>query len=60
MNALTKTLSLMALCCAASGLALAQQQPAPSTATPATPATPATAPISGSDFCPHRGKNPNR
>jgi hypothetical protein len=42
MNAVTKSLSLMALCCAACGPALAQQQPAPSTATPATPATPAT------------------
>jgi hypothetical protein len=43
MNAVTKTLSLMALCCAACGVALAQQQPAPSAATPAPPAaTPAT------------------
>lgn len=44
MNAVTKTLSLMALCCAACGAALAQQQPAPSAPTPApsaaTPATP--------------------
>lgn len=44
MNAVTKTLSLMALCCAAGGPALAQQQPAPSAPTPApsvaTPATP--------------------
>jgi hypothetical protein len=42
MNAVTKTLSLMALCCAACAVALAQQQPAPSATTPPPAATPAT------------------
>jgi hypothetical protein len=44
MNAVTKTLSLMALCCAACGAALAQQQPVPSATTPAPPAATPVAP----------------
>jgi hypothetical protein len=39
MNTAIRTLSLMALCCAASGAAVAQQPPAPATTSPA-PATP--------------------
>jgi hypothetical protein len=44
MNTVTKTLSLMALCCAACGPALAQQQPAPPAATPAPSVAPDAAP----------------
>jgi hypothetical protein len=40
LNTVTKTMSLMALCCAVWGPALAQQQSAPPTATPAAPAAP--------------------
>ena len=43
MNTATKTLSLMALCCAASVAAMAQQQAAPPAAAPATP--PAAPPV---------------
>ncbi|HEY4445981.1 MAG TPA: hypothetical protein VGN30_16985 [Steroidobacteraceae bacterium] len=44
MNTVTKTLSLMALCCAACGPVLAQQQPAPPAATPAPTVAPDAAP----------------
>jgi len=40
LNTVTKTMSLMALCCAVWGPALAQQQSAPPAATPAAPAAP--------------------
>jgi hypothetical protein len=46
MNTAIRTLSLMALCCAATGLAAAQQ-PAPPTATPPAAAPPAATPPAG-------------